>query len=225
MRGVELLRQGFQGGAIATLLRSRRPLTSDPDSMQEAVHRVEFISHIDSLLAKAREFPHVKALGPSPGFLVNTGSSAIALSAATAKTVMYVNSATNYEPTLTELTIGFDGVTASAVPVLCELCYGTAATNSTPGTGSTTFTPLQTRGFPTKAASCTAANNCTSEPTVLTSHRQWLVTPNGGLLVLQWPLGREPTGIVTASTSGLQLAIRLNAPATVNARGYLEFEE
>ena len=40
-------------------------------------------------------------------------------------------------------------------------------------------------------------------------------------MVIQFPLGREPEQTVTADA----LCIRCTAPATVNAAGYLEFEE
>lgn len=240
MRGVELLSQRQYGDAVVTHARSRGVFVNDTADMREAVHQLGFIKDIDKVVARSRdqfmrdidallkrsaEAPHLRAVAPSAGFVVNTGGSAVALSAATAKTIMYLKAASQYEPSLTELSVAFDGVTASAIPVLVELCFGTAATNSTPGTASTSFTPLWHRNGPVKTSSCTAANVCTSEPTVLVSHKQWLVTPNGGLLIVQFPLGREPTGIITASTSGLMLAIRETAPATVNSRGYLEFEE
>jgi hypothetical protein len=206
----------------------RRGGTAAPasiDDMQEECHRADFMRDIDRMLRRARDRRDLIASVPSQAYVVNTGASAIALAAATAKTIMYVNTASASDLSVTELAVGFDGVTASAVPALVETCYGTAASNSTPGTGSTTFTPGQTRGWPTMSAATTAANACSSEPTVLTSHRQYLVSPNGGLLVIQFPLGREPTGLVTAATAGKQLAYRVTAPAIVNTRGYLEFEE
>jgi hypothetical protein len=157
---------------------------------------------------------------------VTTGTAAIALTGGTAKTIMYINAAAANQPSITEFSVSFDGVTASAVPALIELVYGTKASNSTPGTGSTTFTPLQVRGWPAQASAQAAANNCTSEPTVLTAIKHWLLTPNGGLLVVQFPLGREPTGVASGTAiSGNQIGIRVTAPAAVNVRGYIEYEE
>lgn len=223
---LEILEQyGSLEKGFVTLGRSRHKLVADAHDLQEAIHRHEKIRDIDGLIAKARRNPDLKMVSPGPGFVVNTGSGAVSLSAATAKTLWYLNSGTNYEPTLAEFSVSFDGVTSSAVPVLIELCYGTKASNSTPGTGSVNFTPLQIRGFPPKTPTVAAGTQCSSEPTVLVSLKQWLLTPAGGLLVIQAPLGREATGLTTASTSGLQQALRLNAPAAVGARSYCEFEE
>jgi hypothetical protein len=222
--GIRDVEQWVEGPAIITRCRSRNPIVADTDDMREAIHRFEFMRDIDAMLRRSRQTDFRNAV-PGQAYVVNSGSSAVALSAATAKTVIYINSGSTIVASLCEVCIGFDGVTASAVPALVEICLGTKATNSTPGTNSTSFTPLQIRGWEVKAATCTAANTCTSEPTVLTSTKQWLVTPNGGLLVVQFPLGREITTLTTASTSGLQVAVRCNAPATVNVRGYTEHEE
>jgi hypothetical protein len=163
---------------------------------------------------------------PGNGYTVTTGTAAIALTGGAAKTVMYINAAASNQPSIVEFSIGFDGVTASNVPALVELVLGTKASNSTPGTGSTAFTPLQIRGWPAQASAQTAANNCTSEPTVLTAVKQWLLTPNGGLLVVQFPLGRELTAVASGTAvSGNQVGVRVTAPANVNVRGYIEYEE
>jgi hypothetical protein len=68
----------------------------------------------------------------------------------------------------------------------------------------------------------TAGVNYTVEPTVLTATRQWLVTPNAGLYTIQFPLGREPEADATTIKG---LAVRVTAPAVVNVRGYVEFEQ
>lgn len=197
---------------------------AETHDLKEALRRDRFFRELDDTLRKART-SKLTASVPGNSYTINTGSAAIALVAATAKTGMYLLAGTNNQPALIEWAIGFDGVTASAIPAVVELCYGTAASNSTPGTGSTTFTPLQNRGWPAQATSATAANACTSEPTVLVSHKQFLVTPNGGLLIVQSPLGREHTGNITAAATGKMLALRMTAPAVVNFRGYIEYEE
>lgn len=158
----------------------------------------------------------------APGYTVVFGSGgAIALTAATAKTVANVIAGANDSPTITEICVCFDGTTASNAPVLIELCQSTQATSGT----STAFTPLQIRGWPTQAANCTAAVNYTAEPTVLTIIKNWLVTPNGGTFVIQSPLGREAQGVVAASTAGKGMCLRITAPNAVNTRGYIEHEE
>lgn len=218
------------GGSLALLMRAERPRRDYPasaDDLREAIHRSEFYERIDRYFRRAElTGSRFRAAIPGNAYVVSTGASAIALAAATAKTLWYINSAAANQPSFVEISLGFDGVTASAVPALVELVFGTKASNSTPGTGSTTFTPLQIRGWPAQTSAQAAANNCSAEPTVLTSIKQWLVSPNGGLIVIQAPMGREPTGVASGTAlSGNQVGLRATAPAIVNARSYGEYEE
>jgi len=152
----------------------------------------------------------------SAGYVV-AGVGNMALSAATAKTIVNVINSANGLIRLTEISASFDGVTATAVPVAVELCSSTQATAGTPGTSPT---PRQIYG-PTRAALSTAAEDYTSEPTVLTVLKTWFIRADGGVFVLQSPLGRETEQSVTVDG----LLLRCTAPAAVNARGYIEFEE
>lgn len=140
----------------------------------------------------------------------------IALTAATAKTILNFINASGGLLRVVELGVSFDGVTASAEPVVVELCSSTQATAGT----STSHTPAQTGG-PTRTVQGTAARNYTAEPTVLTVLKRWLVPAFMGSLVLQFPLGREPEQVTTADG----LCIRCTAPASVNVQGYMEVEE
>ena len=153
------------------------------------------------------------------GFTVATAA-ATALVAATAKTLVNIIAGANRQCIFCEVSNSFDGVTASAVPVLVELVESTQAGAGTPGTSPT---PRLIRGL--GAALATAAESYSAEPTVLTQAKQWLVTPNGGLLVVQFPLGREPQTNVSGSATILAMGLRDTAPAIVNARAYIEFEE
>jgi hypothetical protein len=216
-----------RGGLVVSRYRAervRRDLPSDAGDLREMMHGQDMVQRVVAEIRRERLAMYRNAV-PGNAYVVNTGGSAVGLTAATAKTIAYLLSGSNNQPAMTEACISFDGVTASAIPALVELCLGTAATNSTPGTGSTTFTPLQLRGWPAQTSAHTAANACSSEPTVLTSLKQFLITPYGGVLFVQAAMGREPTGLVTASTMGKMMAWRCNAPATVNVRGYYEFEE
>jgi len=156
----------------------------------------------------------------SAGFAVKTGTGATALVAATAKTIVNSISGATIAPLVTEMSVGFDGVTASAVPVLVEVGYSTQAGAGTPGTSPT---PTQIRGRAQTAVS-TAAVDYSVEPTAITPFKHWLVTPNGGLLVIQSPLGREAQADLSGGTNKAQ-CLRCTAPANVNCRGYFEIEE
>lgn len=148
------------------------------------------------------------------GYTVETTTD-VALSAATAKTILSVINAANSLIRLCEFSVSFDGTSGTAEPVTVELCSSTQATAGT----STSQTPVQIRG-PTRTVQASGARNYTAEPTVLTVLKRWLVHPQTGL-VIQFPLGREPEQVTTADA----LCIRCTAPATVNAQGYIEFEE
>jgi hypothetical protein len=150
------------------------------------------------------------------GYTVTTGG-AVALSAGTAKTVLGVKSGAAFCLDVLGFEIGFDGVTASAVPVLVEFCASTWATNS-PGTNSTSVTPAQSYGR-VAAAGFTAAKTWTAEPTALTVLKEFLLTPNGGLVAYRWPLGNTPD---CALAEGF--AVRCTAPAAVNVRVSLDSE-
>ncbi len=149
------------------------------------------------------------------GYVINS-LAAHALAAATAETMANIINAANSLVRLTEFGVSFDGVDAAAVPVLVELGSSTQA-----GAGTATArTPLQVRGAP-RTVQATAAVVYTVEPTVITVLKEWLVRPDGGLLVMQFPLGREPEQTVTADG----LLLRATAPAVANARCTMEFEE
>jgi hypothetical protein len=154
------------------------------------------------------------------GYSLQTGA-AVALSAATAKTALFVTAGAQFGLDLKKFRIGFDGVTASAIPVFWELNYSTAASNSTPGTGNTTATALinQVYGRAIATTGMLAGYNCTSEPTVQTPIDSNNLTPNGGLLVYDFPLGDVPD---SAAAQGF--CLRLTAPAAVNVRCGFFFE-
>lgn len=147
-----------------------------------------------------------------------TTEGAVALAAATAKSILAVICPAQFGADLKKVRVGFDGVTASAVPVLVELCYNTQATNSVAGTANTAVTVNQGYGR-TVTAGFTAAKTWTSEPTALTVIDSWLLSPNGGLVLYDFPLGDTPD---TAVSNGFVL--RCTAPAIVNVRGALWFE-
>lgn len=152
-------------------------------------------------------------------YSVNT-QGAVALAAATAKTALFVLAPAQHGMALKKWRIGFDGVTASAVPVLWEVNYLTGATNSVPGTGNTSQSAnvVQVAGRAI-ASGFLAGSACTAEPTVQTNVDAGLLTPNGGLVVYDFPLGDEPDA---AASNGF--AIRLTAPAVVNVRVSMWFK-
>ena len=153
------------------------------------------------------------------GYWVGT-SAAVALVGGTAKTVLMVITPAQFGGDLKKFRVEFDGVTASAVPALCELVTSTNATNSTPGTANTSesgnIVQLYGRSITT---GFTAFSASTSEPTVLTVVERFLLTPVGGTLFYDFPLGDTPDWAVSAG-----MGLRINAPANVNCRASMTFE-
>ena len=71
----------------------------------------------------------------------------------------------------------------------------------------------------TIAAGFTAGKTWTSEPTVLTVLDSWLLSPNGGLVLYDFPLGDTPDAAVSNG-----FVLRITATATVNVRASMLFE-
>lgn len=146
-----------------------------------------------------------------------TTEGAVALAAATAKSIIGVKAHANSGLQVKAFEYSFDGVTATAVPVLIELCYCTWGTNP-PGTASTSTTPRQTYGR-VLAAGFTSGRNWTSEPTTLTVIKSMLLLPYGGVRGFQYPLGQEPDCAL-----GEGFVLRATAPAAVNIRSTMDVE-
>lgn len=150
------------------------------------------------------------------GYSVSTAA-AVALAANTAKTVLGVKSNAAFGLDLLGFEVAFDGVTASAVPVLVEVGYCTFATNG-PGTNSTSRTAVQNYGR-VITVGATAASAWSAEPTVITVLKEFLLSPNGGLVAYRWPLGNTPDSAVSEG-----FVIRCTSPAIVNVRASMDFE-
>lgn len=151
------------------------------------------------------------------GYSVVTGGG-VSLVAATAKTVLGIKAHTDFGIDLIKVRWGFADTDATEVPVRCELCYCTWATNGTMGTNNTSVTPTQTYGR-TIAAGVTAGKNWTAEPTVLTVIEEIPLSPNGGTLLYDYPLGTSPDSAVS---HGFALRFFAAAATTVHAAMWFE---
>jgi hypothetical protein len=138
----------------------------------------------------------------------------VALAAATLKTVLAVKGHANFGIDMKGFWVDFDGVTASAAPVLCEFCYLSYAGA---GTG-TAITVNQVYGRVTTAG-FTGAKNYTAEPTTLTRLDVFTLDPNKGLFRYDWSLGETPDSNPTEG-----YALVMTAPANVNARAGFRIE-
>lgn len=136
---------------------------------------------------------------------------AVALVATTAKTVLSVITPATFGADLTRLRLGFDGITATDKAVLVELVSYTADGTGTAGTVNQTAGRSITAGF-------TSKYNYSAEPTTATVLDSWLLTPIGGLAVVDF--GSESPDVAVSTVLGL----RLTAPTSaVNCRATMWF--
>lgn len=197
------------------------------DPLYEEYHRAqeEFLLEQAKLIRSG--LGEFKGTIPGNAYTWETGGTATAvpaaLTAATAKTVVLLLMAASNQASISEIGVSFDGVTASAVPVLVELISGTAGGAGTPR--AALAAGKQMRGWPAQVSQTTCGDTYSAEPTTELVNKKWYITPNGGTQTIQSPLGREPTGVVTAATDAKTWGLRLTAPAAVNAHAYIEFEE
>lgn len=146
---------------------------------------------------------------------VTTTTSSVALAAATAKTVLQIQAPTNQCVKVLGWGVYFDGVTASAVPVGVRLVRQTSAgTASTGVANSLSNRPETILSVARYGASAEPTNaGSSAEADRITCHPQ------------QWYEARFPAGQEIIVPGGGYLGIECTAPATVNARAKLIFEE
>ncbi len=147
-------------------------------------------------------------------YVVSNVSSPFAITTG-AKTILELTAAT-YEFVIVEIDVTFNGTTASAVPVLVDLCR---VANTCTGASSPPAPVGLREGM--AAASTTVKWNATVEgASPPAAALGWYVPPTSGLVV-QYPLGREPNVV----TSGHIIALRANAPASVTVVANITIEE
>ncbi|QSI49994.1 hypothetical protein [Thermobispora bispora] len=131
---------------------------------------------------------------------------AVQLTASTTTAVLGVRAPESFGLDLKKLRVGFGGTSGAPATVGLYLC--TFATNP-PGTASTTVTPVQVAGRQITAG-FTAAQEWTATPGALTQIEAFPISPNGGLLVYDIPLGDTPD-----CAPGQGFVLLMNSPAAV----------
>lgn len=142
----------------------------------------------------------------------------IALTGGVAKTIFLYTAGGSAFHQIVELGVSFDG-TALNQPVTVELVRWTFITG-----GSSTVQSMQQIGGPVRALDgggfAEGRINYTTEPISLEVMKRWLIRPNGGSFVIEFPL-YQAHGVEASAGQG----IRCNAPNDVNVQGYLVLEE
>ena len=148
-------------------------------------------------------------------YVVNLGTTV--LTSGGTKSLFLVNPATVGFKVI-EFGISMDNVTTNAEPVRIVLYR--VSTLGSPAGATATMVPLDD-AF--EAAQSTALQILTAEPTSVTPMLSWYIQPNSGLLVMQWPLGREPAAKGAGSRLGVQYVSPTGVTATVAS--YIIIEE
>jgi hypothetical protein len=143
-----------------------------------------------------------------------TNSTAVALVAATAKTVIGVMASSQDVFCLKRVRLSFASVTATDVPALVEVGITTAA-----GT-STAFTPVQVVGSTLASSASASGYNFTGEPTYNRIFESLYVPVNNGLVEWFYPLGEEPQADPSQG-----FAIRITAPQAQSVYATLVYSE
>lgn len=143
-----------------------------------------------------------------------TNSTAVALVAATTKTVVAVLGTAGTTIALNRARVAFNSVTAADAPALVEVGIITAI-----GTVGTSFTPVQLSGS-TLASACSAGYNHSAEPTFNRIIESTYVPVNNGVYEWWYPLGME---MQCDPSQGL--AIRVTAPQAQSCYASLLYSE
>lgn len=144
--------------------------------------------------------------------IASTEGTEVALSAATAKTVLRVTAATNRPIRVLGWGIYFDGTTPAAEPVQV---LGRKSTTAGTGTAVTPRKRNETLG----TIQTTSTKNFTAEPTGGDILDPVQVHPTSGYEVL-YPVGQEHI-----ISGGLRFGLEVTAPAAVNCTAKIIFEE
>lgn len=137
----------------------------------------------------------------------------VALSAATAKTVLQILAAANHRVKILRWWVTFDGTTSGNDPVLVELVR-----QSTAGTSSA-LTPRKVDDSLAETLLTTAVHTATAEPTTGDTLDTKHVHPQSGYEVTL------PFGAEVVVGGGDRVGIRCTAPQAVNVVAGIHFEE
>jgi hypothetical protein len=150
--------------------------------------------------------------------LYGTRTGSVALTASSTKSLWLLNPAVDFF-VVAEISVCLDGAVAAA-GVGLEL-YRTTTLGSPAGT-TATFTKTN-RGADAASPTTTGLINLTTEPTAVEVLADWFIQPFGGMLVLQYPLQREPM----SPAAGARMGLRYVTPASVtpNCRAYVWIDE
>lgn len=138
-----------------------------------------------------------------------------ALAAATAETLVQIRGVATAKARIVAWGVSFDGVTSSDAPAVVDLLFQTTDGTAT-GASEIALNPDE----PTALVS--GFHSFSAEPTAGGIIESYEVHPQGGMIVREYPPGREP--MLTNATSS-RIGIRVTSPSAVNALAWIQWEE
>lgn len=154
-----------------------------------------------------------------PLMKVDTGASYTNSSGSLQTIIAVVNSCTDAGLQLVKFRIGFNGVTASNPPGIIRAYTTDGTANGTYGSAPTV---TQTTGFRVGTVNLAGGAFASAEPTTKTYIDEFSLTPNGGTLVYDFPLGDEPE-VGVKGTNGTVLGIDLSGITAVGVSAAMWF--
>jgi hypothetical protein len=150
------------------------------------------------------------------GAQFSTTAGAVTLTAAATKSLILLNPVTN-RALITEISISMNASAAATGPQF-DL-YRVVTIGSAAGTAGTQ-NPLDPA---TQVATTTSLTSLTTEPTTVVVLDSWDIQELGGLILIQYPLGREPV----LAAAGARVGIRYTTAAatTPSCVSTIWFEE
>lgn len=151
-------------------------------------------------------------------FSISTEGSKTLTSGST-KGLLGIIGTTGITSSLIEFGISFSGTVSVDTPVLVELVQATIVS------GTTAATPTKVAWSRNAATSaCAVYSVFTAEPSYGSRLGSWYVHPQGGNLVIQYPLGREPV-ISDGTAAGIVLRYTTSTGVAPGCVAYMVWEE
>lgn len=142
----------------------------------------------------------------------STQAAGVTLTTAATKSLILLNPAVDGFVVI-QVSVSLDNVTTDAEPVLFDL-YRTVTLGTPAGT---TGTQVKFNDTSAATAGTTSLTSLTTEPTSVEILDSWYITPHSGLLVIQYPLGREPKAAAAGSRIGLRYTTASGVTPKCNA--------
>lgn len=140
-----------------------------------------------------------------------------ALAAAASETLVQLRGVTTAKGRIVAWGASFDGVASTDAPIIVDLLFQTTDGTAT-GATEVALNPDE------PAALITGFHSFSAEPTAGNIIESYEIHPQGGLIIREYPPGREPM-ITNATTSRIAVRATTATGVTANAVAWIQWEE